>query len=184
MALLSRCTGARTTAALALAILLCARPMAQQAEAGEQVIKAAYLYNFTKFIDWPESAFAEPSAPFAVCVLADTMFHDHVAAIMHNEQVRGRPVVVRRPAAPHEVAACHMAYFSRTEAERTGKHLAELGQSPILTGGEGQRFMQLGGHIAFHLEHDRVRFTVSRTRAEAASLSISSKLLRVAKNVE
>ena len=77
-----------------------------------------------------------------------------------------------------------MAYFSRTEAERGVKYLGMLAESPILTIGEGQRFLQMGGHIGFHLVHDRVRFVISQTRAESARLHISSKLLRVAKDVE
>jgi hypothetical protein len=169
---------------MAFAILLGARVPSAQTEAGEQVLKAAFLYNFTKFIDWPESAFADASTPFTVCVFADTPFYGRVTAIMEGEQVRGRPVVVTRPAYLDEVGSCHMAYFSRRQAERSGKHLAAVRDSPVLTVGEGRRFLQLGGFIGFLLEHDRVRFIVNRTSAEAASLSISSKLLRVASSVE
>jgi hypothetical protein len=175
----------RAAAAIAFAAVLSGGlAAAQPPQPGERAIKAAFLYNFTKFIDWPESAFAEPEAPFTVCVFADAAFHEHVMAIMQGEQVRSRPVVVVRRAVPNGLATCHMAYFGRPEADAAARWMGQLRELPILTVGEGQRFMQMGGHIAFHLEHDRVRFSVNRTRAEAAHLQVSSKLLRVARTVE
>jgi hypothetical protein len=170
-------------AAIVLAVVLPGGRAAAETP-GEQAIKAAFLYNFTKFIDWPESAFADPEGPFTVCVFADAGFYEHVTAIMEGEQVRGRPVVVVRGTVPKGLATCHMAYFGRPEADAVARWMGELRDLPVLTVGEGQRFVQMGGHIAFHLEHDRVRFSVNRTRADAAQLHISSKLLRVARTVE
>jgi hypothetical protein len=182
MAVLTRLPTVTTALAVAGALLLDVRPAAQTE--GEQVIKAAYLYNFTKFINWPASAFPDADTPFTVCVFAEPAFQEHVVAIMEGEQVGGRPVTVVRSRSPDQVTTCHMAYFSRPEAERIDRRLSALGELPILTIGEGERFMGMGGHIAFHLEHDRVRFVISQQRAEAAGLHISSKLLRVAKRVE
>jgi hypothetical protein len=182
MALLMRRATLRVACGLIALLLAGGGAGASQEAPGESAIKAAFLYNFTKFVDWPERAFAGSSAPFAVCVLADDAARRAIAATMRNESVRGRPVEVTFPADGDDLKACHVVYFGRQED--AAKRLASVRQSPVLTVGEGRRFLDSGGQIAFTLVGDRVRFDISRRAAGAAGLSISSKLLRVARRVE
>jgi hypothetical protein len=184
MAFLSRRAVLWTCVAAFFAASLVSAPAgAQRAQMAEQALKAAFLYNFTKFIDWPESAFPGRSTPFKVCVLADDAFRREVEGILRNEQVRGRPIQVRLPETSDDLKTCHLVYFGADEAERFVKRLPALRKAPVLTVGEGPRFLEHGGLIAFLLVSDRVRFDISKRGAEAAGLSVSSKLLRVARNV-
>ena len=169
---------------VATAILLAFAPSAaQRPDTSETAVKAAFLYNFTKFVEWPDSAFAQPSAPFVVCAFADEAFRRELEGILLNERVRGRPITVA-PAALEDPRGCHLAYFANAEVERQVRMLDAVKRSPVLTVGEGRRFLEQGGLIAFMVENDRVRFAISRRAAGATGLSISSKLLRVARDFE
>ena len=169
---------------VAAAMLLVSAPVvAERPESSEAAVKAAFLYNFTKFVEWPGSAFPQPSAAFVVCAFADGAFRKELENILQNEQVRGRPIAIA-PASLEDPRGCHIAYFAQGDAERQGRILDALKRSPVLTVGEGRRFLEQGGLIAFMLENDRVRFAISRRAADAAGLSISSKLLRVAREFE
>jgi hypothetical protein len=170
-------------AACAAALLLVSAAASSQPEADEAGVKAAFLYNFTKFVELPDSAFATPSAPFVVCVFAAADFRRKLEAILQGEQVRGRPISVA-PTAPQDVRACHMVYFSMAESERQARILAGLRQSPVLSVGEGRRFLEQGGLIAFLIENDRVRFAISKRGADTAGLTVKSQLLRVARQFE
>jgi hypothetical protein len=155
----------------------------QRTDSSEAAVKAAFLYNFTKFVEWPDSAFPQPAAPFLVCAFADTAFRAELEGILRNEQVHGRSIAVA-PASLEDARGCHIAYFAQSEAERQGRMLDALKRAPVLTVGEGRRFLEQGGVVAFLLENNRVRFSVSKANADQAGLSISSKLLRVAREFE
>lgn len=167
---------------VALALLIPGAPAAQTREAGERAIKAAFLYNFTKFVEWPASAFAGEAAPFRVCVFVDAAFRREIDGMLAAEAVAGRPVTI--VAEPQQTAGCHLAYFGLAESERATALLPVLRQAPVLTIGEGSRFLAQGGHIAFVLEQNRVRFDVNKRAVDRTGLAISSKLLRVARHVE
>jgi hypothetical protein len=169
---------------VAAAILLVSAPAtAQRPDSSEAAVKAAFLYNFTKFVAWPDSAFPQPAAAFVVCAFADAAFRKELETILQNEQVRGRAIDIA-PASLEDPRGCHLAYFAPGDPERQGKMLEAVSRLPVLTVGEGRRFLEQGGLIAFMLENDRVRFAVSRRSADAAGLIISSKLLRVAREFE
>jgi hypothetical protein len=169
---------------VAAAILLAPGPAAaQRSGSTEAAVKAAFLYNFTKFVEWPEAAFAQPSAPFVVCAFAGAAFRRELEAILQNEQVGARQIAIA-PASLDDPRGCHMAYFAEGDAGRQGRMLDQVKRLPVLTVGEGRRFLEQGGQLAFFLEHDRVRFAISRRAAEAAGLTISSRLLRVARDFD
>jgi len=173
-----------STAALAAAIVL-VRPtlLAQRPEADEQAVKAAFLYNFTKFVTWPSSAFATPASPFVVCAYADPGFRKTLEATLQGEEVRGHPIAVAD--ADHDDArTCHLLYFSMGQAERQLRILPALRRAPVLSVGEGRQFLQQGGLVAFLLENDRVRFAIDKRGADAAGLILSSQLLRVARDFD
>jgi hypothetical protein len=169
---------------VAAALLLASAPAtAQRPDSSEAAVKAAFLYNFTKFVEWPDPAFPQPSAPFVVCAFADAAFRKELETILQNEQVRGRAISFA-PASLDDPRGCHLAYFAQGDVERQGKMLHAVSRLPVLTVGEGRRFLEQGGLIAFMLENDRVRFAISRRAADAAGLTVSSKLLRVARDFE
>ena len=149
----------------------------------ENDVKAAFLFNFTKFVDWPPTAFESPTDPLRVCAIADAVFIASLDRIIAGETVRGRAlrrVVPDTSELPH----CHLLYIGGTYRNRAEKLMAAVGRAPVLTVGETSDFLTHGGTIAFVLENQRVRFDVNLRAAERAQLTISSKLLRVAREIQ
>ena len=165
------------------AILLClAIPPSYAAsdEPPEYQVKAAFLLNFTKFIEWPTASFEAPDSPITICVLDDP-FGGALDQLVAGEVVNGRKVAVQRIKHTPAPKTCQVLFISRSQKE-AAKILPTVGPG-VLTVGEGTRFIRDGGIIAFVLENRRVRFDVNTTAAENARLKVSSKLLNVARSV-
>jgi hypothetical protein len=145
-------------------------------------VKAAFLLNFTKFIEWPEAAFGAAGAPITICVTGDDPFGGALDQIVAGEVVNGHKVAAQRIKGAPSSQSCQVVYVSPAEKD-IPRLLAGLGPG-ILTVGEGETFIKDGGMIAFLIENRRVRFSINRGAAENAGLKLSSKLLLVAKSVE
>ena len=180
MALL-RFVAARVLAAcLAAGFALCTVVRAQEAESLENDVKAAFLFNFTKFVDWPAAAFHDSAEPLRICVLADAAFTRSLDGIIAGETVRGRPLRRVTPAAS-DVARCHVLYIARSESRQVQTLLSSVAGAPVLTVGESPQFNAYGGVISFVLVNGRVRFDINPRAAERAGLTVSSRLLRIAR---
>jgi hypothetical protein len=147
----------------------------------EYEVKAAFLLNFTKFIDWPATASGGADTPFSICILGDDPFGAALDRMVEGESVNGRKLVIERSGSPPP-ESCQVLFASGSEKDFS-KVLAGLGPG-VLTVGEGDRFLRDGGMIAFVVEHRRVRFDINQAAASKAELKISSKLLSVARTVE
>lgn len=183
MAFLTRAAVARTVAIVAFGLLMRAPARGHQPDDGEDAIKAAFLYNFTKFVDWPAGAFDTASGAFRVCVLADDAFVRQLDATLRGETVRGRPIELASADAVGTGRRCHLVFFAGSRTEPSSRLLPSLRRTAVLTVGESPRFLEQGGAIAFIRENNRVRFDVNMLAIEEAGLSVSSKLLRVARHV-
>lgn len=168
--------------AMVLLIAVSSYTPAADLPALEYQVKAAFLLNFARFIEWPETSFAGPHASFAICILGDDPFGPALTQIVTGETVGRRNLVVHRIRRLPEPNSCHVLYIHPAEKD-IAKTLAGLGPG-ILTVGEGAPFLRDGGMIAFVVEDRRVRFDVNRRAAEGASLKISARLLAVARLVE
>jgi hypothetical protein len=184
MVLLTGLRIARAAAMLLALLLAVGGAVAQPSAQGAHALKAAFLYNFTKFIDWPAAAFQENAGKFTVCAFADPGFGRELQAILRGEQVGGREVDVVLPDRDDAVQGCQVVYFSAEEASRATRLLPALGRLPVLTVGEGPQFLERGGLIEFNLIDRKVRFDINKRGAEAAGLNMSSKLLRIANTVD
>jgi len=163
--------------------ILIAMPVSVTAQApSEYQVKAAFLLNFTKFVEWPPSAFASSDAPIAICILGKDPFGRGLDDIVQGESVNGRMVVVRRLNQVPAPQACQVVFLAGSEKDAAGT-LSDLGRD-VLTVGEGDRFLRDGGMIALVIDSRRVRFDINQTAAENASLKLSSRLLSVARSVE
>jgi hypothetical protein len=184
----SRLAFARRSSALRLVALsitwaaLCALSASAQSKPSEYQVKAAYLYNFGKFIEWPTSAVAKGDA-FTICVLGQDPFGLALNAILANGSVNGQNVVARRIPSPQEAVNCRVLFISSSEDKRLKEILTSLGRASILTVSDLPKFTQRGGMVQFVLEGDKVRFEVNSASAERAGLTLSSELLKVAANV-
>jgi hypothetical protein len=164
-----------------LALLVPVRAAAADERLKYQV-KAAFLLNFTKFIEWPASAFDAPDSPIVICILGDDPFGKTLDQIVAGEVVAGRKIVVQRIRRLPPIKSCQELFVYRQEKEVL-KTLPAMGPG-VLTIGEGESFVRDGGMIAFVVENRRVRFGINESAAASAGLKLSSKLLNVAKSVE
>jgi hypothetical protein len=148
--------------------------------AREYEIKAAFLYNFTKFIEWPAHSFADAGAPIVIGVLGDSPCTEALQRLVKDRKVNGRAIVVRRIASGQEAQATHLLFVgSEQEAQFAGLQPA-IELLPILTVGETPGFPILGGAIEFVPQGDKLRFEINIGVAERAGLKISAQLQKLA----
>ena len=167
---------------MALVLALLAGLAGHGSEVQEYQVKAVFLLNFTKFIEWPPSAFAAPDSPIAICILGEDPFGKTLDQVVAGEVVNGHRVVVERIKTAPAPKTCQVLFIARSERDVV-KVLAAFGPG-VLTIGEGQSFVRDGGMIAFVVENRRVRFGVNEGAAANAGLVVSSKLLNIARWVE
>jgi hypothetical protein len=146
----------------------------------EYQVKAAYLLNFTRYVEWPSQAFESPDAPVRLCVLGRDPFGSVLDATLRGRTTHGRSLAVRRIRRPTEAAGCHLVFISR-ETWGTQRELPPALQSPgMLTVGESDEFAQEGGIIGFIIQDETVRFVVNADARDRAGLRISSRMLSLA----
>ena len=148
-------------------------------------VKAAYLLQFARYVEWPADAFAAPESPWVIGVLGpypfDTVFED----VARTKRIEGRAVTIRRYSSMAQYAPCHILFVAAaTEPAQRALALEQLKQSPVLLVGEEPGFVEGGGVVNFFLEEGRVRFEINIQAARQRRLKISSNLLSLAKLVE
>lgn len=153
---------------------------AEEVVVPEYQVKAAFLYNFAKFTEWPTNAFAATNSPFVIAVLGRDPFGKNLDEIVKDKQLAGRAVVVRRYRRLEDVGDCHVLFTLEGDAERQKEIFHFLERRPVLTVGEGEGFAARGGVVRFFKEDKRVRFEINVAPAKAAGLQMSSRLLRLA----
>ncbi len=146
---------------------------------GEYVVKAAFLYNFAKFTEWPSDAYANGAAPLMVCVLGRDPFGTALETI-EGKRIKERLVTTLRIARLDQAHLCQVLYISASERDRLGAILARLGREPILTVTDLPGLGRPGAMINFQTVADKVRFEIDTDHAAFAGLSFSSKLLSLA----
>jgi hypothetical protein len=168
------------SAILLVATLLPWAPAAE--EPGEGAVKAAFVLNFMKFVEWPASAFPSAEAPVILAVLGV----DPVAASLPSLQgklVSGRPVVIRRVPALADLGECHVLYVGASEQERLPEIVRAVRARPTLLVADFEGFAGRGGTIGFIRRDDRIGFEVNEESARRAGLQVSAKLLYLGKSV-
>lgn len=151
---------------------------AQEFTPSEYQVKAAFLYHFLNFIEWPDGAGLEGEPEISVCVLGEDPFRSALAAI-EGETARGKKIKIRRVGDIKGIKRCNMLFISGSERENMQEILRFAGYSAILTVGDMEGFAESGGIIGFVAKENKVRFKINLKAAKKAGLKISSKLLRV-----
>jgi hypothetical protein len=166
-----------------IACLLAARllPGAEPAQGtSEYEVKAAFVYNFAKFVEWPQT----PLGATSFCVVGQEQAYSALEVVVRGRTIGGRPPEVKRVnSGPEARGQCQILFIASKEAGRTAAILSALKDDSILTIGESEKFLEQGGTINFLLEDSRVRFEISLPPAHRAHLAISSKLLQLATRV-
>jgi len=172
-----------TAVAVAWAFFAIPALHAQNPKPTDYDVKAAYLYNFGRFVEWPGKVAAAQGGLFTVCVLGQDPFGRSLDAALAGETVDGKTVVAKRISSPEESGNCQILFLSLTEDSRLSTIIADLDKKAVLTVSDMRQFTQRGGMIQFVLEGKRVRFEVNLTATQHAGLTLSSELLKVATTV-
>ena len=153
---------------------------AQESQPTEYQIKAAFLFNFAKFVEWPPAAFAEATSPMVIGVLGENPFRDDLERTIQGKTINNRPLVIKEFRSPAEATNCHVLFISTSEKQRLPEILKSLHGTSVLTVGETDRFIETGGMINFVAEGNKIRFQINEVAAKSAGLKTSSKLLNLA----
>jgi YfiR/HmsC-like len=168
--------------AVAVAWVFVASPalQAQNPRPTDYEVKATYLYNFGRFVEWPGKIAAAQGGPFTVCVLGQDPFGNSLDATLAGETIGGKTIVAKRISSAEESDNCQILFLSLRDDSRVNKIIADLDKKAVLTVSDMPQFVKRGGMIQFVLEGKRVRFEVNLTATQHAGLTLSSELLKVA----
>jgi len=156
---------------------------AQGAPRTEYEIKAAYLYSFGRFVEWPSGGTSRANPNFAICVLGVDPFGAALDTTLAGATMRGQKVVGKRIVTAKEAVGCHVLFISASEAHQLGTIVRALDKVDVLTVSDIPQFAGRGGMIQFVTAGNKVRFEINLTPAQDARLTLSSDLLRVASAV-
>ncbi len=147
-------------------------------------VQAAYLFNFVRFVEWPDTAFADAAAPVKICVLGDASFTQVATKSISGRAVGSRQVVVEPTESVLGSRGCHILYVAAGRKGDESEVLSTFGKRSVLTVSNTDGFAKRGGVANFVTVDDKVRFVINKKAADAAGLKISSRLLRIAQVVE
>ena len=165
---------------LGMSLVFRATPVsAQVVRAPEYSLKAAYLLNFTQFVEWPSNGFISPDAPIVIGVLGEDPFGGALDQAIKGKAVHGRSFELKRFKQIGEMRGCHVLFVCASEAARLPEILLAAQKGGILTVSDIDRFAERGGIINFYKENNKVRFKINLNAAERAGTKISSQLLRL-----
>jgi hypothetical protein len=177
----------RILAVVLLMIILFSLSSVARAQAntpGEYELKAAFLFNFAKFIDWPSSSFASSKSPFTICVLGEDPFGRALDDNLRGKMIGDQSVAILRSKDKAEARRCQVVFVSSSETGHLAEVLESLRGANLLVVGDTTGFASAGGTIEFTLDQENhVRFTINTDAADRAGLKFSAKLLALAKIV-
>ena len=144
----------------------------------EYQVKAAFLYNFGKFVEWPQGSFRDAHSPFVICVLGEDPFGNALDAIK-GKNIDGRKIVIKRMESIENTEDCHILFVSESESGKLSQIFRTVEQRNVLTVSDIRGFAKLGGTINLISADNRIGLEINISAAEKANLKISSKLLKL-----
>jgi uncharacterized protein DUF4154 len=156
-------------------------------DSSEYLIKAGFIYNFAKLVEWPTASFAQPDSPIVIGILGEDPFGATLDRIVADKKINGRGFAVKRVKWSRDfkdLRDCNILFVSSSEKEHIESVIDAMKGLPILTIGDAPGFAKRGGIINFMLEDNKVRFEVNVEAAKHADLTISSRLLTLARIVQ
>jgi hypothetical protein len=153
---------------------------AQEAPISEYKVKAAFLFNFTKFVDWPPESFANAETPLVIGFLGENPFGNDLEDIVRGKTINNRTLKTRQLRTLAECTNCNVLFLSTAEKSRIKEVLEKLRDTSVLTVSENDGFTEAGGMINFVREGNKFRFQINNEAAKRAKLKISSKMLGLA----
>ena len=150
-----------------------------EAQRTEYRIKTAFLYNFSRFVSWPE-AVLQGSSEFSLCTLGSTLFGEQLDTLT-GKTVHGKALVVKRLDRAEDILDCQLVFIG--QSDELNETLWILKERPVLTVSDAAAFTENGGMIQFKVIDNKIRFSINADAARSAGLTISSKLLSLATSV-
>lgn len=147
----------------------------------EHEVKAAFLYNFAKFVTWPDNAFTSPEAPLVIAVLGKDPFGQVLENTLRAKKIGAREIHIERYASIAAIRSPHVLFVANSELATLPEIVNACRGKPILLVGDMEDFAQKGGVVNFYIETSKIRFAISIEAARKAQLQISSQLLKLAK---
>ena len=163
-------------------ILTLSQSRADVLPAREYRLKAAFLYNFAKFVEWPAKAFSDENSTFVMGILGEDPLGPALQLI-RDKTVKGRSLTIRRFEGLQDLGNCHILFIPSSNKKRLRRTLKSLEGSSVLTIGEMEDFTQMGGIINFVIRKNKLRFEINLDAGKRAGLEISSQLLNLADSV-
>jgi len=161
------------------------RPFAASGDSpGEYQIKAAFVYNFAKFVEWPSNAFSDSGSPIVIGVVGDDPFGSSLDQVIKGKTANGRRLVIKRFPKIRDIQSCHILFISSSESSRLKKTLEAVKGSSVLTTSDIERFAQRGGIVGLTLDGSKIGIDINVDAAKRANLKVSSKLLKLARIVK
>lgn len=151
---------------------------ADNSDMGEK-LRAAYIFNFIQFVEWPERAFEDSSDPIIVGVFSGSRLTAALTEIVRGEMINDRPITVRELSRPDQAVGCHVVVMWLAEEAIITRVLTSLKGSPALTIGESDGFAERGGAINFFVTQNKLRFSINPAVIKTNELKVSSRLLRL-----
>ena len=181
-----RCIATAAVMFVFVAAAVCAWPRRAMSASTplEYEVKAAFLFRFAQFVEWPADTFKEPSEPFTYCTVGDDPFRGALERTLNGKTIGQRPLRVEHLSGAGKIGECQVLFVGGAgDKKRVEETLQSASSQPILTVGEADRFVESGGAIGFCTEDNKIRFEVNLDAAGKAGLKISAKLLALAKTV-
>jgi hypothetical protein len=146
----------------------------------EYVVKAGFLFNFAKYVDWPADSFEKADTPITIGIVGADPFGEDLEKILKNKTIKNRPFAIQRFREPAGIQRCHILFVPRSEKDHIPEILKRIDSWPVLTVGEEEGFSRSGGMTNILIEKEKPRLEVNPDAAEKAKIAIDSKLLKVA----
>ncbi|MDH3503887.1 MAG: YfiR family protein [Nitrospirota bacterium] len=159
-------------------------PNLSQADSpGEYQVKAAFLYHFTQFIEWPQSHFTPDDGPLQLCVVEPDPFGSILDTMLNGKSVGAHGFLIKHNPSTSELGHCHVLFLPKAHGSLKATLRASFAHTNVLTVGEDESFLEEGGMIQFFFENQKIRFAINSEAVKLTQLKVSAKLLRLAKIV-
>jgi len=155
----------------------------EKAKYAEYKVKAAYLYNFAKFVEWPAEVLADPSLPLSICIIGEDPFGNALDTIK-GKTVKGRKLLIKRYSGVEDLKECHIIFISPSEEKNLAGILEKIKDMHMLTVSDMEGFADRGGMINLKKSKNRIRLEINLDATQQSGLKMSSKLLKIAKIIK
>lgn len=157
--------------------------LAQPDSSQEYSVKAAFLFHFAQFVEWPKDSFKDAGSPLIYCTFGPDPFRGALDDTLNGKSIDTHALQVRHAKQAQDLKDCHVVFLGQLQKEQLSGTLALLKGSPVLVVGESDHFVQAGGMIGFFLDENKIRFDINLETARNARLKINARLLSLARTV-